>query len=159
MQDKPLPPSLGIPEVAPGVGKPSGFRSLVGYHARVWRENYAEIELDVASQHGNSLGMAHGGVLMTLMDAAMGHAATYTPVKGNVRAVVTLSMTTSFLEAPRAGLIVAIGRVKSIDNKVATCESEIRGLDGTLFAIAQGSFRYIAGSDGPEGVPKSKLRR
>ena len=162
MQDKTLPTSLaslGIPEIAPSVGKPSGFRSLVGYHAQVWKENHAEIELDIAAEHGNSLGMVHGGVLMTLMDAAMGHACTYTPVHGNVRACVTLSMTTSFLEAPRSGIIIATGRLVSIDNKVATCESEIRAADGTLIAIAQGSFRYIAGSEGPAGIPKAQLRR
>jgi len=163
MQDKPLSrsaaSSLDIPEVAPGVGKPSGFRSLVGYHARIWKENLAEIELDIASEHGNSLGMVHGGVLMTLMDAAMGHACTYTPVKGHVRACVTLSMTTSFLEAPRGGIIVATGRLLSIDNKVATCTCEVHGADGTLIAIAQGSFRYIAGSEGPAGIPKAQLRR
>ena len=156
MHDKTLPPSLAVPDTTPRVGKPTGFRSLVGYHAVEWRENYAEIELDIASEHGNSLGIVHGGVLMTLLDASMGHAATWTPVKGNVRVCVTLSMTTSFLEAPSGGKLTAIGRVVSIDNRNATCESEIRAGDGTLIAIAQGSFRYFPGSEKPDGVPKKR---
>jgi uncharacterized protein (TIGR00369 family) len=162
MTDKPPSPAAtlspdGLPE--PRVGKPSGFRALVGYHALVWRQNYAEIELELGPLHGNSIGMTHGGVLMTLLDAAMGHASTYTPVKGNVRAVVTLSMTTTFLEGPRSGTIRAIARLVSIDNGVATCEAEIRNADGKVMCIAQGSFRYIQGSEGPEGIPKAKLRR
>ena len=156
MQDKTLPTPLAVPDVAPRVGKPSGFRSLVGYHASVWRENYAEIELDIGSPHGNSLGIVHGGVLMTLLDAAMGHASTWTPVQGNVRACVTLSMTTSFLEIPRSGKLTAIGRLVAIDNRNATCTSEIRAEDGTLIAIGQGSFRYFPGSEKLEGVPKPK---
>jgi uncharacterized protein (TIGR00369 family) len=154
MQDKTPTPKLAVPDIVPRVGKPSGFRSLVGYHAVTWRENYAEIELDIDAPHGNSLGIVHGGVLMTLLDAAMGHACTWTPIKGNVRYVVTLSMTTSFLEGPRGGKLTAIGQVVSVDNRVATCTSEIRAEDGTLIAIGQGSFRYFPGSDSVDGVPK-----
>ena len=156
MGDKTLPPPIAIPDVAPRVGKPSGFRQLVGYHAEVWRQNHAEIELDIGAEHGNSLGIVHGGVLMSLLDAAMGHACTWTPVKGNVRACVTLSMNTSFLEAPRAGKLRAIGRLVAVDNRIATCESEIRGENGTLIAIAQGNFRYFPGSEHPDGLPKQR---
>ena len=56
-------------------GKPSGFRALVGYKAVVWRRDYAEVELEIDDRHMNSLGILHGGVYMTMMDAAMGHAA------------------------------------------------------------------------------------
>lgn len=158
MHDKPQPQALAIPDTTPRVGKPSGFRSTVGYHAVEWRENYAEIELQIGPEHGNSLGIVHGGVLMTILDAAMGHAATWTPVKGNVRACVTLSMTTSFLEGPKGGKLTAIGRVVSIDDRNATCEAEIRAEDGTLIALAQGSFRYFPGSEKLEGVPKQRRR-
>lgn len=165
MQDKSQPGATTAAPLAPPagpdpkVGKPSGFRALVGYQATAWRQGYAEIELELGPPHGNSLGMAHGGVLMTLLDAAMGHACTHTSVKGNVRACVTLSMTTSFLEGPRSGRIRAIGRVVSVENRIATCEAEVRGAGGQLLAIAQGSFRYQPGSEHAEGVPKAQLRR
>jgi len=153
MHDKtPLPNASSDTEAKPG--KPSGFRRLVGYHAAVWRENYAEIELDLGPEHGNSIGIVHGGALMTILDAAMGHAATWTPIKGNARSCVTLSMTTNFLEGVSSGRIRAIGRVVSNENRIATCESEIRSETGTLMATAQGSFRYLPGSEKLEGVPK-----
>ncbi len=164
MHDKPpAEPTRHPPHVSemspPKVGKPSGFRSLVGYHALEWRQDYAEIELELGPQHTNSLGIVHGGVLMTILDAAMGHATTWTSVKGNVRACVTLSLTTSFLESPRTGRIKAIARLVSNENRVAVAEGEIRSAEGHLMCIAQGSFRYFPGSEKPEGVPKSQLRR
>lgn len=155
MQDKTAPSPQGEGS-EPRVGKRSGFRTLVGYHAVVWKQDYAEIELEIGEQHSNSLGIVHGGVLMTIIDAAMGHAVTWTPVKGNVRACVTLSMTTSFLEAPRAGRLKAIARLVSNENRIAVCEGEIRDAGGKLLVVAQASFRYFAGSEKLEGVPKPK---
>ena len=56
-------------------GKPSGFRSLLGYRAIRWERDYAEIELALGAKHMNSLGFTHGGLYLTLIDAAFGHVA------------------------------------------------------------------------------------
>lgn len=163
MHDKPLREPHNDAAVSaplqPKVGKPSGFRSLVGYHAVLWQQDYAEIELELAPQHTNSLGIVHGGVLMTILDAAMGHATTYTPIKGHVRACVTLSLTTSFLQQPRTARVKASARVVSVDNRVAVAEGEVRSAEGVLMCVAQGSFRYFPGSEKPEGVPREQLKR
>ena len=144
---------LGVDE--PRVGKRSGFRTHVGYDALDWREGYAEILLDIAEPHMNSNGVAHGGALMTIIDAAMGHAATWCAVPGNARYTSTISLTTSFLDGARYGeRVIARGRVVSIDNRVATCAAEVVGSDGRLIALGQASFRYATGSDRVEGVPR-----
>lgn len=140
-------------------GKPSGFRALVGYKAVVWRRDYAEVELEIDDRHMNSLGILHGGVYMTMMDAAMGHAATWCAVPGNVRICVTLSLTTSFVSPAREGKVRAIGRVEGIHDRVATLTSTIVDEAGTLLATGQASFRYMPGSDGYDGVPKAQARR
>ena len=101
-------------------GKPSGFRSLVGYHTTVWERDYAELELVLDQQHMNSLGILHGGVYMAMLDAVMGHAATWCAVEGNVRLCVTLSLTTSFLASATSGRIRAIGRMEGIHDRIGT---------------------------------------
>jgi uncharacterized protein (TIGR00369 family) len=136
-------------------GKPSGFRSLVGYRAVVWTRDYAEIELQLGPQHTNSLGILHGGVLMTMMDAAMGHAATWCPVKGHVRICVTLGMTTNFIAQAKTGTVRVIARLIGIHDRVGTATCEATDGDGRLIAAAQASFRYAPGSEAYEGVAKA----
>lgn len=140
-------------------GKPSGFRSLVGYHTVKWERDFGEIALRLTPHHGNSIGITHGGVYMTLMDAAMGHAATWCAVPGNLRICVTVSMTTSFVQPARGTVIRAIGRLVGIHDRIATVWAEVLDEDGTLLASGQGSFRYSPGSEAYDGVPKSTTRR
>ena len=137
------------------VGKPSGFRLLVGYRAVVWREGYAEIELALTPDHMNSVGILHGGVYMTILDAAMGHATTWCSVPGHRRHCVTISLNTSFIAATQAGLVRASAQLLSIENRVGLCRGEIRDDAGKLLVVGQGSFRYARGSERLEGVPRS----
>ncbi|MFZ4806386.1 MAG: PaaI family thioesterase [Hyphomicrobiaceae bacterium] len=135
-------------------GKPSGFRQLLGYRIVVWRAGHAELVMDLEAKHMNGLGIVHGGVYATLLDAAQGHAVTFCPVPENTRTCVTISLTTSFLSAARDGQVRAIGRLIGIHDRVATAHAEMYGADGTLLAAAQASFRYMPGSERLEGVPR-----
>jgi len=148
MPDNRPEPDLYKPE-------PGGFRKHVGYRTTVWRENYAEIILDLEAFHGNTVGALHGGVYMTLMDAAMGQAATWCPVEGNVRRCVTISLTTSFLTAARGPRITAVTRLEGNTDRVAVCRGEIIDADGTICITGQGSFRYLRGCEKLEGIPKA----
>lgn len=136
-------------------GKPSGFRALLGYRVTVWREGYAEIELELDSRHMNSIGIVHGGLYATLLDAVCGHAATWCAVEQHVRACVTVSLTTSFLDAVSHGRIVARGHLECVTGRNAVCRAEVVAEDGRLLAVAQGSFRYSSGSELSRGVPRS----
>lgn len=140
-------------------GKASGFRSLVGYRTIAWARDYGEIELQLRPEHGNSIGITHGGVYMTIMDAAMGHAATWCAVEGNVRICVTVSLTTNFIAPARGQVIRAVGRLHGIHNRIGTVTADVLDENGTLLATGQGAFRYSPGSETYEGVPKAKARR
>ncbi len=142
------------PDGAPAMGHPAGFRELVGYRVTDWREGEAHIVLDVGDHHKNRMGIVHGGAYMTILDAAMGHAATWCSVPGNTRVCVTISMTTSFLAPAKAGLITAAGFLYGVEDRIATCRGEVRDLEGTLLMSAQGSFRYFPGSEHVTGLPR-----
>jgi uncharacterized protein (TIGR00369 family) len=137
-------------------GKPSGFRTLVGYRALVWRENYAEIELALGAHHLNSLGIVHGAVYVAMLDAAFGHAATWCSVPGHVRSCVTLSLTTSFLAPATTSMIKAIGRLDGVEQRIATASGEVVDETGQMLAVGQGTFRYFRGSERVEGVPRGQ---
>ena len=70
----------------PHTDLPSAFRDLVGYRLIEWGDGYAKLELTLDARHMNRSGVAHGGVLTTLMDAVGGYAGTWCAVEGNVRA-------------------------------------------------------------------------
>ena len=137
------------------VKRRSGFRTLLGYRTRVWSENYGEVELQLGPQHMNSIGIVHGGVYATLLDAAIGHAVSFCAVPGNARYSTTVSLTTTFLKSVKSGTLVASGRVRSIEGRLATCTAEVHDDAGALLATAQGSFLYFPGSERPEGLPRN----
>ena len=94
--------------------KRSGYRTLIGYRTKVWREGYGEVELVVGPQHLNSIGIVHGGVYASLLDVALGHAVSFCPVPGHARYSTTVSLTTTFLKSADAGVLTAMGRVEGI---------------------------------------------
>lgn len=132
---------------------PSGFQELLGYRLTDWRDGAAELTLDLDARHTNRAGVPHGGVFMTLIDTACGFAATWCPVEGRVRRVVTLSLTTSFTGQVRHGTVRAVAKVKGGGTKVVFCSAEVLDGDGRLVAMGEGTFRYRSGSEHPEGVP------
>jgi uncharacterized protein (TIGR00369 family) len=133
--------------------KRSGYRQLIGYRTTAWREGYGELQLIIGPQHLNSVGSVHGGVYMSMLDVALGHAVAYCTVPGNFRFSSTVSLTTSFLKGARSGVLTATGRIDGLQGRLATGTGEVRDEAGDLCAVAQGSFLYLPGSERPEGVP------
>lgn len=132
----------------------SGYRTLIGYRTAQWREGYGEVQLTIGPQHLNTIGLVHGGIYMSLLDVALGHAVSFCTVPGNARFSTTVSLTTSFLKGAKGGVLTAIGRVEGVEGRMATGAGEVRDEDGELCAVGQATFMYFAGSERPEGVPR-----
>lgn len=138
---------------APGAEPTSGFRDAVGYTVAAWADGYCEMALEVGPGHINRSGVLHGGVVMTLLDAAAGYAGCWCPTPGRVRKCVTLSMTTQFVKAATGGRVTAIGRVRGGGRRIFFATAELVDASGKLLALGDGSFRYFRGSEDPAGVP------
>jgi len=110
----------------------------------------SEIAIAVREELTNSLGVAHGGLLMTLMDIVMAHAAR-SPVEpgGEVLGtVVTIEMKASFMR-PGTGRVVATGRRMHRTVSMAFCEASVLDARGHLVAHSTGTFKYLKpASDG-----------
>lgn len=96
----------------------------------------SRLRLALKPEHGNNLGIAHGGLICTLLDIAMGTAAR----SKVMRPVMTLDMQVSFL-APGRGILMAEGRVLRAGRTVVFCEAEVRDEAGELVAKASGLFK------------------
>ncbi len=102
----------------------------------------ASIALQLSVRHLNSWNVAHGGVLMTLLDVAMAVAGrSLDPSAGGG---VTVEMKTSFLQPAHAGTrLIASGRAIHRAATLAFCEGEVHDAEGRLIAKSMGTFKYI----------------
>lgn len=114
------------------------FVRFCGIEALDVREGRTRLRLALASEHANNLGIAHGGVICTLLDVALGTAARLAAG----RPVLTLDMQTRFL-APGRGVLTAEGRVTRAGRSVLFCEAEIRDAGGGLVAGATGLLKPV----------------
>ncbi|MDF2764696.1 MAG: protein involved in aromatic compounds catabolism [Rhodospirillales bacterium] len=126
----------------------SGYARLIGYRLSRWEPDFAEIVLELGSQHENRGGIAHGGVLATLIDTACGFAGCWAP-PGQTRAAVTLSLTTQFLAPAKSGRLIATGRRVGGGRSIFFATAEVRDAEGTLLARGEGVFRYRESANRP----------
>jgi uncharacterized protein (TIGR00369 family) len=113
------------------------FASLCGVEALGFENGKTRLRLALKPEHGNNLGIAHGGVICTLLDIAMGTAARCTigvPV-------MTLDMQTSFI-GPGRGVLIGEGRVLRAGRSILFCEAVVTAEDtGELIAKGSGVFK------------------
>ena len=100
----------------------------------------AELALTLQDWHLNSWGVAHGGVVMSLLDVAMARAGR--SLANDAPGNVTVEMKTSFF-APARGRLRAVGRVLHRSTTMAYCEAELFSADGSLAAKAMGTFKFL----------------
>ncbi len=102
----------------------------------------AKIALQLTNRHLNSWNVAHGGVLMTLLDVAMAVAGrSLDPTAGGG---VTVEMKTSFLQpGPAGSRLVTTAFAFHRSSTMAFCEGEVRDDHDRLIAKSMGTFKYI----------------
>jgi uncharacterized protein (TIGR00369 family) len=121
-----------------------GFNKEQGFRFVAWAPDRAVLALEIEPRHLNRSGVLHGGVLAALLDAAGGFCGVYPVGEGRVRRCVTVSMTTNYLGQTKGGTVTCTARLAGGGRTIFTATAEARGADGTLLAIAQGTYRYIA---------------
>jgi uncharacterized protein (TIGR00369 family) len=145
-------------------GEPQGFAVRIPFvealGIQLWRATggLSELRMQVLPEHGNSRDIAHGGVLMTLLDVAMAQAARslHRPgVDSSGPGTITIEMKTTFVQ-PAIGALVATGRVLHRTDSLAFCEAQARDAEGRLCAHATGTFKYMRpGPIRPRAAPAS----
>ena len=120
------------------------FIEHLGFELLRVEPGLGEIAIEVRDELTNSWGVAHGGLLMTLMDIAMAHAARSPLEPGGevLPGVVTIEMKTSFMR-PGEGRVVATGRRMHRTVTMAFCEASVLDARGHLVAHSTGTFKYL----------------
>jgi len=120
------------------------FVEQMGLELHSAADGKAELRVDLAEAHLNSWEVAHGGVLMTMLDVAMAQAArsvqTHAPI--DKAGVATIEMKTSFVR-PAEGELRAVGTLLHRTSTLAFCEASVFDAGGHLCAHATGTFKYL----------------
>lgn len=121
-----------------------GVQQLVGYKTTIDRQDGScVVILDLQPPHLNRHGILHGGIVATLLDVVCGNAASQFFDRENHAALVTVSLTLSYVAAVRKGRITATARVTGGGASIAHLFGELHDDEGRLLATATGVFKRI----------------
>jgi uncharacterized protein (TIGR00369 family) len=88
------------------------------------------------------MGLVHGGVYATLLDTAMGWAASTLAPQG--QDLVTVQLNVNFIRPCREGeTLVASGEVVHSGRRTAVARGEVRTAAGELAATGSGTFMFV----------------
>lgn len=120
------------------------FVQHLGFELQRFEAGEAEITLVLRPELLNAFQVAHGGVLMTLLDVVMAHAARSInrELPDGGPGVVTIEMKTTFMR-PGEGVLRAVGQRLHGSATMAFTEGRILDAAGQLCAHATGTFKYV----------------
>jgi len=99
-------------------------------------------EYQVDPQHFNPYGALHGGVVLALLDTAMGHVVA-TKVHAAGRFNVAAQMNTNFLAPVYLGTLRARASVVKIGKRLAVVDARVEDGDGAVVAIATATHSLL----------------
>ena len=99
------------------------------------------LQLQLKDHHFNLYGIPHGGVYATLLDIAMGTAASFPDNSGREVDSVTLNLSVDYIAPPSSRILVAKGKVTKKGKSIAYCTAEIFDQDNKLIASGRSIFK------------------
>lgn len=114
------------------------FSKHLGFDHVSEDDGEAVVALDLSDDHMSRAERAHGGVLFSLLDSAMGRAVLSALPAG--KGCATLEMKINFFRPVQKGRITATGRLQNLTRNTAYTEGEIVAADGKVLARASATF-------------------
>jgi len=102
-------------------------------------EGTARVSIPIEPHLTNSLGTAHGGVILSLLDVALCTAAR--TLHPDSVGVITIDLSTSFIGGASGGKLYADARVLRDGRSMSFVEAEAKNEDGSLVAKAIATVR------------------
>ena len=148
----PVSPLIGVPDGFEAFHPGDDFVGLVGPLYVKPEADGLRVGLVIEQRHSNPMGIAHGGLLMTLADMVMGVGCGY--LTGIRFPHPTISMNGDFVRGPRVGTFVeGKARIARRTKNVLFCSCELTE-DGEVFLTSSGVFK----SPDPDRLPAHVVR-
>ncbi len=129
------------PFTDPGDPTRDGLAQLLGIEPVEWGGGRSELALVVDERHLRNMPILHGGVLATLLDSALGVAAS--SVAPADRLTVTAQLNVNFIRPAFPGeRLLAVGEVRHSGRQSVVAFGEVRTEGNELVATASGTFLF-----------------
>jgi acyl-CoA thioesterase len=117
-----------------------GFRQWLDVQYREVSDSHAVVAIRLDDAKRNIRGVAHGGIVASLLDIAMGTAASGGDYQTRKRLVVTLELKLNYLAPASGDELVATAEVVRGGNRTLVTRCDIRTDSGEICATGLGTF-------------------
>ena len=117
------------------------FQHYVGIEVLQLGGGKSVLQLELKDHHFNLYGIPHGGVHATLLDIAMGTAASFPDDSGREVDSVTLNLSVDYIAPPSSNILTAKGLVTKKGKSIAYCTAEIFDEAKKLISSGRSIFR------------------
>lgn len=119
------------------------YLEFLGFRLTAWKEGFARIEMPVRTEHRNTVGYLHGGVIASLLDIAGAVAGSYGISNDFVS--VTINLNCNFMSPHTAATAVAEGELVRITKSMFFCQAKLFDPENKrLCATATGTYKRQA---------------
>jgi len=116
----------------------SEFSQALGIESLGVIDGATTLALDLEQKHMSRASRAHGGVLFTLLDSALGRAILENLPEG--RGCATVEIKINYFRPVQRGRILARGWMRELTKSLGYAEGEIVNEEGKVLARASGTF-------------------
>ena len=117
-----------------------GFRRWLGLDYRVMEDGHAIVALKLDDDKRNLREVAHGGIVASLIDVAMGTAAAGGNYDTRKRSMVTLEMKVNYLAPAVGDELIATANVVRAGSRTSVVRCEVKTDRGEVCAAGLGTF-------------------
>ena len=121
--------------------KDGGFAELVGTELSSTEEGRAAVSLKAEDRHLNPSGTVHGGVISTLIDAAMAEALN-TMVEEDEQPF-TIQITVNYMKPGKPGVLTSTAQVRKGGERITIVEAEVVQDEDEVIALAAGTYTPV----------------
>ena len=118
--------------------EPSPFAASLGIEQFDLGEGLARSVVDVGALPGNRFGVAHGGLLATLLDVTLAAAVKLAVPDCRMQGTVNLDL--HYLR-PGTGILTAEAKALRVGGAIGVAQGSVVDHDGVTVAVATGSFK------------------
>ena len=119
-----------------------GFTDLVGTEISSTEEGRAAVSLQAEERHLNPSGAIHGGVISTLIDAAMAEA--LNTMTEEDEQPFTIQITVNYMKPGKPGSLTSTAEVRKGGERVTIVEAEVvQEDDDEVVALATGTYTPV----------------
>jgi uncharacterized protein (TIGR00369 family) len=116
------------------------YLEFLGFRLTSWKEGFARLEMPVRSDHRNTVGYLHGGIISSLLDIA--GAVSGSHGISNEIVSVTVNLNTNFMAPHKGTIAVAEAELIRSTKSLFFAQSKLIDADSNrLCAIATGTFK------------------